>query len=72
MGGSLPGCTSSAATEGSANLQRMRNSRPPGKFLMRQSMASFSGTYTALPCRNSMIHALAVTAGAGTGAVLLH
>ena len=53
MGGRRPCCSSSAATEGSPNLQRSRNSRPPGKFLIFHTSASFSGAYTAEPCRRA-------------------
>ena len=49
MGGSRPCASSSAATEGKPNLQRSRNSRPPGKFLIFQTRASFSGAYVAEP-----------------------
>ena len=43
MGGIRPCCWSSARTDGRLNLQRSRNSRPPGKFFIFQTNASFSG-----------------------------
>lgn len=55
IGGILPCCCSSARTEGRLNLHRNKNSLPPGKFLIFQTNASFSGTYAALPYKKAIL-----------------
>lgn len=54
-GGMRPCCSSSAATDGSPNLLRSMNSFPPGKFLIFQTRASFSGAYIAVPCQKERL-----------------
>lgn len=61
MGGIRPFASSSASTLGRPNLHLNRNSFPPGKFLIFHTIASFSGAYTAAPCKAESRQAVSAT-----------